>query len=99
MNRGNFEKNTSRTNDARNATDRANTLRKQQIFKGRGCPFSGKKALQINYKDVAVLSKFLSERGKIIPSRVTSVCFKKQRELAKAIKRARFLALIPYVND
>jgi small subunit ribosomal protein S18 len=76
-----------------------NNLRKQQVFRQRKCPFSGENALKIDYKDVRILSKFLSERGKIIPSRVTSVCFKKQRELAKAVKRARFLALIPYVND
>ncbi len=51
----------------------------------------------IDYKDVRLLSRFLSERGKIVPSRITAVSGKKQRELAKAIKRARFLALLPYV--
>lgn len=69
------------------------------FMRQRKCPFSGEGALKIDYKDVRVLSKFLSERGKIIPSRVTGVCFKKQRELAQAVKRARFLALLPYVND
>ena len=64
------------------------------------CPFSGANAPKIDYKDVRLLSRFLSERGKIVPSRITAVSAKKQRELALAIKRARFLALLPYViND
>ena len=61
------------------------------------CPFSGPNAPKIDYKDVRLLSRFLSERGKIVPSRITAVSAKKQRELAVAIKRARFLALLPYV--
>ncbi|MDR0625625.1 MAG: 30S ribosomal protein S18 [Holosporales bacterium] len=72
---------------------------RHQVQRRRECPFSLENAPKIDYKDVKTLTKFLSERGKIIPSRVTSVCFRKQRELAKAIKRARFLALLPYVND
>ena len=64
------------------------------------CPFSGPNAPKIDYKDVRLLSRFLSERGKIVPSRITAVSAKRQRELALAIKRARFLALLPYViND
>ncbi len=61
------------------------------------CPFSGANAPAIDYKDVKLLSRFISERGKIVPSRITAVSAKKQRELARAIKRARFLALIPYI--
>ena len=61
------------------------------------CPFSGTNALKIDYKDVRLLQRFVSERGKIVPSRITAVSGKKQRELARAIKRARFLALLPYV--
>jgi small subunit ribosomal protein S18 len=63
----------------------------------KSCPFSGPGAPKIDYKDVRLLSRFLSERGKIVPSRITAVSAKKQRELANAIKRARFLALLPYV--
>jgi small subunit ribosomal protein S18 len=63
----------------------------------KSCPFSGAGAPVIDYKDVRLLSRFLSERGKIVPSRITAVSAKKQRELARAIKRARFLALLPYV--
>ena len=61
------------------------------------CPFSGANAPKIDYKDVKLLQRYISERGKIVPSRITAVSQKKQRELAKAIKRARFLALLPYV--
>ena len=63
----------------------------------KSCPFSGKDAPKIDYKDVRLLSRYVSERGKIVPSRITAVSALKQRELAKAIKRARFLALLPYV--
>jgi small subunit ribosomal protein S18 len=63
----------------------------------KSCPFSGPNAPKIDYKDVRLLSRFISERGKIVPSRITAVSAKKQRELARAIKRARFLALLPYV--
>ena len=63
----------------------------------KSCPFSGAKAPKIDYKDVKLLGRYTSERGKIVPSRITAVSAKKQRELAKAIKRARFLALIPYL--
>ena len=61
------------------------------------CPFTGSNAPKIDYKDVRLLQRYVSERGKIVPSRITAVSVKKQRELAKAIKRARFMALIPYV--
>ena len=61
------------------------------------CPFSGANAPKIDYKDVKLLQRYVSERGKIVPSRITAVLAKKQRELAKAIKRARFLALLPHV--
>ena len=52
---------------------------------------------RIDYKDVRLLQRYISERGKIVPSRITAVSQKKQRELAQAIKRARFLGLLPYV--
>ncbi len=75
------------------------TMVRRQFFRRRkSCPFSGSNPLKIDYKDVRLLTKFVSERGKIIPSRISSVSLKKQRELAQAVKRARFLALMPYVN-
>ncbi|WP_144293032.1 30S ribosomal protein S18 [Rhodoligotrophos appendicifer] len=61
------------------------------------CPFSGTNAPVIDYKDTRLLQRFVSERGKIVPSRITAVSAKKQRELSKAIKRSRFLGLLPYV--
>ena len=61
------------------------------------CPFSGDNAPKIDYKDVKLLQRFISERGKIVPARITAVSNKKQRVLANAIKRARFMALLPYV--
>ena len=63
----------------------------------KSCPFSGPNAPKIDYKDVRLLQRFVSERGKIVPSRISAVSSKKQRELAQAIKRARFLALLPHV--
>ncbi len=61
------------------------------------CPFSSDSSPKIDYKDVRLLQRYVSERGKIVPSRITAVSSKKQRELAKAIKRARFLGLLPYL--
>jgi small subunit ribosomal protein S18 len=63
----------------------------------KSCPFSAKDAPVIDYKDVRLLQGFMSERGKIVPSRITAVSAKKQRDLAKAIKRARHLGLLPYI--
>jgi small subunit ribosomal protein S18 len=59
-------------------------------------PFEGEGAPSIDYKDVRLLQRYISERGKIVPSRITAVGAKNQRKLAIAIKRARFLALLPY---
>ena len=63
----------------------------------KSCPFSAKDAPVIDYKDTRLLQGFMSERGKIVPSRITAVSAKKQRELAKAIKRSRHLGLLPYI--
>ncbi len=63
----------------------------------KSCPFTGDNAPAIDYKDIKLLQRYLSERGKIVPSRITSVSAKKQRVLSRAIKRARFLGLLPYV--
>lgn len=71
-------------------------LGKAYFQRRRGCPFSGPKAPAIDYKDVRLLSKYLSDYGKILPRHITGVCAEKQRELANAIKRARMLALLPY---
>ena len=61
--------------------------------------FCADKTTSIDYKDTAKLRKYLSERGKILPRRVTSTCAMHQRELTEAIKRARQIALLPYTSD
>ncbi len=60
----------------------------------KSCPLSGKNAPVVDYKNIKLLKKYISETGRIMPSRVTSVSLKKQREVSKSIKRARLLALI-----
>ena len=66
--------------------------------KKKFCPFSKPNSPVIDYKDIRLLSRYVTEKGKIIPSRITGVSNKKQKELAKAIKRARFLSLMSYTN-
>jgi small subunit ribosomal protein S18 len=65
----------------------------------RDCPLSGKDAPVINYKNFKLLQKYISETGKMLPSRITSVCYAKQKELSNEIKKARILALLPFVAD
>jgi small subunit ribosomal protein S18 len=72
-------------------------VRRPFFRRHKTCPFSGPNAPKIDYKDVKLLQRFISERGKIVPSRITAVSAKKQRELSQAIKRARFLGLLPYL--
>ena len=62
------------------------------------CPFSQKNSPIIDYKDIKMLNRYVSEKGKIIPSRITNVSRSKQKDLSKAIKRARFLALMSFTN-
>ncbi|MBK94069.1 MAG: 30S ribosomal protein S18 [Rickettsiales bacterium] len=63
------------------------------------CPLSKKGAPKVDYKNIDLLKRYTTEKGKMLPSRVTQVSNKKQRELSIAIKRARFLALLPYVSS
>lgn len=71
---------------------------KKVFFRRRKvCPFSQKNSPKIDYKDVRLLQKYVSEKGRMVPRRISSVSAKAQRELSTAIKRARFLALLPYV--
>ncbi len=71
--------------------------RMASLRRRKTCPFLADSTLRIDYKDVALLRRFLSTRGKILPSRITGVSAKYQRELAIAIKRARHLAFLPYI--
>ncbi len=75
------------------------TDRRPYNFKKRSCPLSIDGAPKVDYKNIKLLKRFISEKGKMLPSRITSVSTKKQRELSKAVKRARFLALLPFVNN
>ena len=70
----------------------------RMIF-SKSCPLSGKDAPTVDYKNINLLRRYITEKGKILPSRVTQVSTKKQRQLALAVKRARFLALLPYVSN
>ena len=63
------------------------------------CPFCAAGVKEIDYKDVRLTSKYISERGKMTPARISGLCAKHQRSLAKAIKRQRLLALLPFINE
>ena len=75
-------------------------MKENIIFENRKktCPFNKKNAPKIDYKDIKLLSRYITEKGKIIPRRVTNVSRKKQKELSKSIKRARYLALMSYTH-
>lgn len=92
------------------AEDRNNrSERGEREYGGRGnrnrrtrrrvCSFCVDKVEAIDYKDTAKLRKYITERGKILPRRISGNCAKHQRELTEAIKRARIVALLPYTND
>ncbi len=76
----------------------APTTSKPFFRRTKSCPFTGKNAQKIDWKDTKTLGRFISERGKMVPSRITNVSQKKQRELAKAVKRARYMAMLPYLR-
>tara|TARA_R110002124_G_scaffold129483_1_gene290942 strand:+ start:241105 stop:241389 length:285 start_codon:yes stop_codon:yes gene_type:complete len=76
----------------------APTVKRPFFRRKKTCPFTGSKAPAIDWKDVKTLSRYISERGKMVPSRITAVSNKKQRVLAKAVKNARYMALLPYVR-
>ena len=76
------------------AQSKLNLFQKPDVKFFKPCPLSGKNAPIINYKNIKLLKKYISESGKILPSRITSVSLKKQRELSRSIKIARLLALL-----
>ena len=87
------KRNTGKRNSQSNFA-RLSIFQPQKYKFKKNCPLSGKEAPVIDYKNVKLLKRYVSENGKILPSRITSVCQKKQRELSLSIKRARNLALI-----
>ena len=85
--------------DRRRPTEPPNiTIRRPFFRRRKSSPFAHADAPKIDYKDVKLLQRFVSERGKIVPRRITAVTAKEQRQLAQAIKRARELTLLPYVT-
>ena len=84
---------TANTADASTAKNRRNKKKK------RVCAFCADNIDRIDYKDVARLRKYITERGKILPRRITGNCARHQRQLTKAIKRARQIALLPYTVE
>ncbi len=76
-----------------------NVMRKRVRRRKRVCNFCVEKATTIDYKDTNKLKKYVSERGKILPRRVTGNCAKHQRKVTTAIKRARHIAILPYVAE
>ena len=87
-NRRNIKKNNQRS------LTRLNLFQVPKFQFKKKCPLTGKNAPEVNYKNIKLLKKYVSENGKILPSRITSVSQKKQRELSLSIKRARNLALL-----
>ena len=85
---------------SRNTNSKPREDRKNSPFEDRKrfCPFSQKNSPFIDYKDIKLLSRYISEKGKITPSRITNVSSKKQTKLSQAIKRARFLGLMSYTQ-
>lgn len=81
---------------AHRKTEREMAIRGFRRHRRKVCPFLADPTLKIDYKDTALLKRFLSPRGKILPSRITGVSARYQRKLALAIKRARSIALLPY---
>ncbi len=86
------------SSESKSMTRMADRTNKRVFFRKRkGCPLSVAEAPVIDYKNPDLLIKFVSEGGRMLPSRITNVCAKKQRKLKKAIKIARILALLPFV--
>ena len=85
----------------RGGTARRKDTKKGGVGSGRRkpCLFCKDKVEQVDYKDITTLRKFISERGKIRSRRITGACRRHQNQVATAVKRARELALLPYVND
>lgn len=72
--------------------------RRRPMFRRKVCRFCADKTLKIDYKDVRTVAQFVTERGKMTPSRITGNCARHQRALTKAIKRARSVALLPFTT-
>ncbi len=92
------KKGTRKYNNRNNNND-DDTMPRQRKIKKKVCMFCADKSLVIDYKEADKLKKFVSEKGKILPRRVTGLCAKHQREVTVAIKRARHIGLLPYTAE
>ena len=92
MGKGRFGKNKGKLNDKNKK--RGNALFRRRKF----CRFTAEKIKEVDYKDVALLKDFINENGKLIPARITGTKAKYQRQLSVAVKRARFLGLLPFTD-
>jgi len=72
---------------------------KKRFFKKKVCKFCVEKVDNVDYKDIGRLKRFVTEQGKMLPSRISGNCAKHQRRVAEAIKKARFIAILPYVGE
>ena len=72
---------------------------RQKFFKKKTCKFCSEKVTQVDFKDIERIAKFLTEKGKIIPRRISGNCAKHQRRLAESIKRSRHAAIVPFQSD
>jgi len=88
------KRNFRRNKNKKSTGSRFSLFQKTDIRYSKSCPLSGKNAPMLNYKNIKLLKKYISESGRILPSRITSVSSKKQKELSRSIKRARLLALL-----
>ena len=85
--------------NSRPGSRRSSSLRTRRTRRQKRCPFTAAGVKEIDYKDIDTLSKFITERGKILPRRITGVSAFHQRKLSDAIKRARHMALLPFVAE
>lgn len=78
--------------------DKKNSSSRQLFKRRKFCRFTAEKIVEVDYKDLNILKEFVSENGKLIPARITGTKSRYQRQLSTAVKRARFLALMPYTD-
>ncbi|MEI7842628.1 MAG: 30S ribosomal protein S18 [Gallionellaceae bacterium] len=78
--------------------DKKNSSSRQLFKRRKFCRFTAEKIAEVDYKDINILKEFVSENGKLIPARITGTKSRYQRQLSVAVKRARFLALLPYTD-
>jgi small subunit ribosomal protein S18 len=89
-----MKRNKKRKGKKSNYKNKLNLFQRPDIGFNRSCPLSAKDAPSIDYKNIKLLRKYISDTGKILPSRITSVCQNKQRKLSSAIKKAKILGLV-----